>query len=85
MYIIIICPKGDSSKIEKYKMTAEDYYHFKPDGRPMNAKLTEIIEHDFEHTTEEEFKNWIKQDPHLGFFTKMNLLYFKSLSNPEVK
>lgn len=73
-------PYGDNTKIEKYKMTTEDYYHFKPDGRPAYAKLTEIISHTFEHTSIQDFKNWIKQDPHLNNWTKLNLLHFKSLS-----
>jgi hypothetical protein len=78
-------PNGDNTRIEKYKMKAEDYYYFKPDGRPLHAPLAGIIQHEFEHITKKEFKNWIKNDPHLGFISKMKLLYFKKLENPELK
>lgn len=74
-------PNGDSSKIEKYLMRPEDYYYFNSDGRPAKAKLADTISYSFEHTSEETFKAWIKQDEHLGFLTKLKLLYFKSLSN----
>jgi hypothetical protein len=72
-------PDGNSSRIEKYHMTAEDYYYFKPDGRPARAALPEIISYPFEHTSAHTFKSWIKRDTHLSFIAKMKLLHFKTL------
>jgi hypothetical protein len=72
-------PEGDSKRIEKYQMKPDDYYYFKPDGRPMNAPLVGIIKHEFEHITKVELINWLKNDSFIDFFSKMKLLYFKSL------
>ena len=74
-------PEGDNSKIEKYRMAPEDYYYFKPDGRPARAKLAEVISYPFEPTSEKTFRDWIKHDNHLSLWTKMKLLFSKSLSN----
>lgn len=76
-------PDNNAAKIEKYKMTAEDYYYFKPDGRPAKAKMVETMSYSFEHTTEATFKTWLRQNPNLGLWTKMKLLYFKTLENKE--
>ncbi|MBS1685325.1 MAG: phytanoyl-CoA dioxygenase family protein [Bacteroidetes bacterium] len=72
-------PQGDSTRIEKYKMTPEDYYYFKSDGRPARAHQVDTIAHTFEPASVESFKHWIRRDPHLSLMTKINLLYFKSL------
>jgi hypothetical protein len=68
-------PNADHTKIEKYKMTAEDYYSFKPDGRPLHAPLVDVISHNFDEATVQEFKGWVKNDPHLDFWAKLKLLY----------
>lgn len=70
--------------IERYRMTAEDYYCFKEDGRPLHAPLTETISHRFTPCTEQEFKQWVKNSPHFNMLTKLKLLYFTQLSNNNV-
>jgi len=70
-------PDGDSSKIEKYLMKAEDYYHFKPDGRPLFAKQIDTISHRYELVPEQVFKSWVRKNPHLNLLTKAKL-YFKT-------
>jgi hypothetical protein len=71
-------PEGDSSRIEKYLMKAEDYYHFNPDGRPKYAKQIDTISYCYEPVSEQTFKSWVKKEPHLDLLTKAKLLYFKS-------
>lgn len=73
-------PNGDSTRIEKYLMTAEDYYHFMPDGRPVHAKLIDTISYTFKPTEEKVLKKWIKHDSHLNLMQKVKLLYLQSLS-----
>ena len=72
-------PDGDNARIERYRMTAEDYYHFKADGRPSHARLVETVSFPFEPASKQTFKAWVRTEPHLSFLAKMNLLYFKSL------
>ena len=72
-------PNGDKSKIEKYRMKAEDYYYFRPDGRPANAEMVDTISFPFEPVSESAFRSWIKKDQHLSFMEKIKLLYFKTL------
>lgn len=74
-------PNGDSSNIEKYLMKAEDFYRFKADGRPANAKQIDTISYQYKPVSEQTFKSWIKKDPHLSVLTKIRLLYFRSFKN----
>jgi ectoine hydroxylase-related dioxygenase (phytanoyl-CoA dioxygenase family) len=77
-------PNEDNNSIEKYKMKAEDYYYFKPDGRPEKGILVDTISYPFEHASEQIFKHWIKNEPNLDLLTKIKLLFFKKLKTTNV-
>jgi hypothetical protein len=70
---------SDSSRIGKYLMQPQDYYHLQPDGRPAHGRLLASVSHEFKPVSENAVKRWIKTDPNFSFRDRWRLLYFTKL------
>ncbi|MBS1618762.1 MAG: phytanoyl-CoA dioxygenase family protein [Bacteroidetes bacterium] len=71
-------PDGDHTRIEKYRMREEDFYHFKPDGRPVYAQQVATIAHTFDPISGPDFKKWVRRQNYIDLWTKAKLIYFRS-------